>query len=672
MRWKAIKRIPFRGVPEGEETLVYVDAFVPEEGLLLVDIYTTERQRPAVRRAYTETDYGVWFTENDTTAGRGIDNFPFDNLDLGNFTTTDHGTAVLSDESLAVIRSFTGYRYSPYSWDSMLQTHERRVRRDRETRRHKKKLDACRERDSNMPEIPEEFREWVRSYLLPEEYLYYRRNGSYADYFCSACGGEATKRIRRSERYPDCMVDGAIEPPKNGKAMRCPLCGKWAVLKPAGRVKGVYGLSKPCYLIQKYGSGIVARYFEAEKYFRVDEAAEISETEIARGFLLPGQKLQIDYHKYSHFSGETFWDYVNLEGMANIVDKPGDVWPGSYRELEGTKWQYTGIREYTGSRRFVKAIRYMEAYRQSPGLEMISKAGMTDLADDVICGNVKIGWGKPWQALGIRKDRMDMLIRHRGNSASRSVLKLEQDMGQRWNEAETEYLIALNPNTADTEHLLRYMTLRQLVRYVSVQSGTDPEAVGNCAGATERAVNTLRTYADYIRMREAAGYDLSNTVFLFPRHLRTAHDAMVLETEKTKMDKRKEEVREKFPGIRKSYRALRNRYLCEAEGFLIRPARSAEEIVEEGRILHHCVGGDTYLERHSEGRSIILMLRHAEEPEMPFVTVEILPDGHIAQWYGMYDRKPEKEKIDPWLAAYVRNLQGTQEEAERPRVMVGA
>lgn len=32
----------------------------------------------------------------------------------------------------------------------------------------------------------------------------------------------------------------------------------------------------------------------------------------------------------------------------------------------------------------------------------------------------------------------------------------------------------------------------------------------------------------------------------------------------------------------------------------------------EGRTLHHCVGGDTYLGRHDRGESYILMLRAQE------------------------------------------------------------
>ena len=68
-----------------------------------------------------------------------------------------------------------------------------------------------------------------------------------------------------------------------------------------------------------------------------------------------------------------------------------------------------------------------------------------------------------------------------------------------------------------------------------------------------------------------------------------------MESSKKEADKRLNEVKDRYPVIRKQYRKLRNQYFWEDEILLIRPARAAEEIVTEGRILHHCVGGDNYL-----------------------------------------------------------------------------
>ncbi len=93
----------------------------------------------------------------------------------------------------------------------------------------------------------------------------------------------------------------------------------------------------------------------------------------------------------------------------------------------------------------------------------------------------------------------------------------------------------------------------------------------------------------------------------------------------------------------------------EDGGLCIRLAESAAEIVMEGRLLHHCVGGDNYLSKHNRGDSYILMLRTREEPEIPYITVEIR-NNQILQWYGEYDKKPNRERIEAWLTGYIENL----------------
>ena len=97
------------------------------------------------------------------------------------------------------------------------------------------------------------------------------------------------------------------------------------------------------------------------------------------------------------------------------------------------------------------------------------------------------------------------------------------------------------------------------------------------------------------------------------------------------------------------------KYHYEKDGLEIRPAKDAEEIVMEGRKQHHCVGREIYLKRHNQGESFILLLRKTEKPNVPYYTIEIRED-RILQWYGKFDKKPDKEKIEKWLEKYVRYL----------------
>ena len=77
----------------------------------------------------------------------------------------------------------------------------------------------------------------------------------------------------------------------------------------------------------------------------------------------------------------------------------------------------------------------------------------------------------------------------------------------------------------------------------------------------------------------------------------------------------------------------------------------------EGRLLHHCVGGNDYLYKHNKGKTYILMLRFKEEPDVPYITIEVdARNPRIIQWYGNKDQKPDKENVQSWLNTWLRKL----------------
>lgn len=251
--------------------------------------------------------------------------------------------------------------------------------------------------------------------------------------------------------------------------------------------------------------------------------------------------------------------------------------------------------------------------------------GLTDVVEKL----VKCYYGivadenarRPDQFLGIRKERVKQLIRKKGDTHLLGVMQMEKRQGQNWTDEQVEHLAETNLSGTQVETATRYMTLQKLLnrieKYAGCKYGTE------CSSALARIRHTATTYADYLSMRISLGYDLNNTVYQQPQDLEAEHNKMVMETNKEEMDKHLKEVAERYPEIRHVYRGLRNKYLYEDDKYIIRPARSAEEIVMEGRLLHHCVGGNMYLGRHNKGETYILMLRFKAEPDIPYITVEI-------------------------------------------------
>ena len=231
-------------------------------------------------------------------------------------------------------------------------------------------------------------------------------------------------------------------------------------------------------------------------------------------------------------------------------------------------------------------------------------------------------------------------------------------------EKETIFLAESSMYESDIIEVLKYTTVTKFMHKIEKYAGIDipdsfieQQLCGHAAGVLRV---TCSLYIDYLHMRIQREYDLTNQIYLFPRDLQAAHDRMVLETNQEKIEKRNREVSEKYPNIRKNYRKLRNRYFFEDEVYLIRPARSAEEIVTEGRTLHHCVGGNNYLDKHDTGESTILFLRLKKQPESPYITVEIRRNT-ILQWYGIRDTKPDQIAIEKWLKKYIGELKEKQE-----------
>ena len=107
-----------------------------------------------------------------------------------------------------------------------------------------------------------------------------------------------------------------------------------------------------------------------------------------------------------------------------------------------------------------------------------------------------------------------------------------------------------------------------------------------------------------------------------------------------------------------------------------------EELVEEGKKLHHCVGG--YSDDHASGR-IILFIRHTRRPERSWYTLNVdVLQKRIIQNHGYgNERSPkgealtirpevldfvaawEREKLQPFRLPPAKNQQQQKKETKK-------
>lgn len=678
MKKKAIERVPYIPAVRANRSYAYTASVVVTDisgaEHLLIDIYTNTkngRKRPKVRLAYTRTDWGIYrpvtgkwsagscySTDYSNEVWHGDD----DNRQVKTFIHTD-------DESL--IKRWTGFSNTYTDWVRALRSFEDNIRWNRQKNRYKNRQDRLAARQADTPPLPEDLEEWCKRRLFDgEHFLYYKRHGRYADVCCSACGQVTTVCTKRSESYESQFERFAL--PKQNECGICPNCkriGKWKAL---GKTRNAYGLTRHAYIGQQFREqGAVIRYIEAETIYNIDVVLEDSRevmtgaseslrvTEIARSYIEPGRNIQRDYHKYNPYTGTTFWEDCNLAGMNNITLSDGLVYSGTWAELDKTCLKYSAAKEYAIYRKSCNLMEYAERYMRYKQLEFLTKAGFTHIVDELVkcrLGHVADADAtNPADFLGINPERVKMLQEEKGDIQLLKALQREKRKGEHWNTEELE-LYRLFIYSPDLDTMLTRMSIIKLKHYLEKQTGVSIGA-GMCGHASALVSQTYRTYTDYLGMRQQTGYALTDSIILFPKNLKQEHDKLVLEINKAKAEKREQEVNERFPDIKKHYRRIRRMYYYETDEYIIRPARSAAEIVQEGRILHHCVGGDTYLDRHNKGKSYILFLRPKGGQDTPYVTIEI-KDNAIQQWYGAYDKKPDKDNIDALLNGYVHHLIG--------------
>lgn len=127
---------------------------------------------------------------------------------------------------------------------------------------------------------------------------------------------------------------------------------------------------------------------------------------------------------------------------------------------------------------------------------------------------------------------------------------------------------------------------------------------------------TAQTWVDYREMLDGGEHTYRE---IFPKNLRQAHDELVERTEAEKQSI----YEAKFAELAEKYSALEwtDGDLC------IRIAQNEQELIDEGKVLHHCVGG--YGHRHASESDVIFFVRHYRRPERSYYTLDINMTGSV-------------------------------------------
>lgn len=310
------------------------------------------------------------------------------------------------------------------------------------------------------------------------------------------------------------------------------------------------------------------------------------------------------------------------------------------------------------------AFDYLSAYTVCPQMELISKLLTSNYAASVriikkVAKDKKfIQWLKANRDEIIKKtpsvpdfikayNRKWTIDRAKLDSEAKSYFRgvKAEDNSNDAVEREHSTLIYLyrNSNEAEREKMIAYMVRNQI----------HPQS-----------------YSDYLIAVNALGLDIHDTKNVYPENYQYWHD-MRLDQYRAKKDElnklKQQQLSEQMKAVADKYLALTS---SVAGALTVVIAQSKDDLIREGKILHHCVGRMNYDSRIIKEQSLIFFIRHSDSIDNPFVTVEFsLESGRVVQCYGDHDSRPDNDTLhfvyDEWQPRAKRELDKIKRQAAK-------
>lgn len=322
------------------------------------------------------------------------------------------------------------------------------------------------------------------------------------------------------------------------------------------------------------------------------------------------------YHRYYDYNaGETY--KIDAVVYRNIPD------------LTGTTGEKTGLAEYVGGH--IEELEplifaYLKMWRQHPTIENIIKSRWRCVLDTELrrlARNENYAYSAKYS--------VDTDLFNFGEKAPHKMLgisrqSLKHDFGwtcKDFREYNFWKFTFENVTEADFDDWLGFFegsTLHSLAITLSdYDDGYNYKKVINYL--IDRSLLTsanvaAQTWVDY---RDMLGGGEHTYREIFPKNLRQAHDELVERTEAEKQSM----YEAKFAELAEKYSALEwtDGDLC------IRIAQNEQELIDEGKVLHHCVGG--YGHKHASESDVIFFVRHYRRPERSYYTLDINMKGSV-------------------------------------------
>lgn len=461
---------------------------------------------------------------------------------------------------------------------------------------------------------------------------------------------------------PDFRWGRDVNAPNSQARVECPWCGARAAVKEiryTGRRENLWEFRRVLALRQWRGTLWACAYDCTKDYGCVERSTEGPEINLLRIYRFRPGKAECagrDYGWYGngpiqHYhcqtapgKGKNLWTTERPFGWCNEYGLGYETI--GMEEIGKSIFRYCGVEKVGLSDEVTRTLTACCFYPRQ--IEFLMKCGMEDAVKSIVADGKKNAAAIHWDAetpadfLGVKPRELRWLQeaekyswkrvaalglyrRQKGKSTLADCLRFAQ-VGMGGNK-EKMLMKRIRAHGVSIGKLLQYMDKHCLKK--------------------RTLLSALDAYVDYLLAAEGVGLDLNNPIFLMPRDFEKKHDQVTAAWSAVLAERRRKaeaerraavaetrrKAQEKFRGRVKS---LARRYTYTDGELLVRPAVNAEEIVREGKLLHHCVGG--YADRHISGATTILFLRRRSAPGRPLCTIEV-SGNTIRQIHGWDDER---------------------------------
>ena len=517
---------------------------------------------------------------------------------------------------------------------------------DEEVRREKIERGELLDEDVTLcpEELPDGLVDYIRNTVLPQDdVLIYKKGNVRGTCFLCREKVRATGGVRfRSSEY-----------------VTCPNCGRrvYALLETSDRFRVDYVENIATIQLGTDRKTLFVRQWHLNRDFTAQWNDIPGQLEEVARYAVRGShaaKWQSEA-KESHYMNAVRFklaEWTRVSNVAAVYDGGCFIYiPENWREiLGGTSLRYCDIEDYrrsvTETRHTPYTIRLLMDWARYPVLEKFWKAGYTTIVHEKLRGFYKkhryaINWNrnsiheaikfperllKLWKPVEWNMDRM-------------------QKMKDVW-----ELVAAGKVKESDIPALIRSKLNLEMLAVAWGHSSVNK--ILSYAGK-----NVLYTFRDYLNDCVKLRWDLDDPAILFPKNLNAAHQRSL---EQVRYESAKAEE-EKFQKTRR--KGLWQEW--EQGQFLIRWPMNGAEIIREGMVLHHCVGG--YVNRAAEGTTTILFIRRKSNPGEPFYTLEWC-NGRVVQCKSLKNKDYRSDQdVAKFVDAWVEHIQGMKQNKKKEK-----